>query len=584
MYHALYRKYRPMDFDSVVGQDPIIKTLKNSIIHNNFSHAYMFFGSRGTGKTTVSKIFARNINCLSPVDGSACHNCSACAVSFSKDCVDIIEIDAASNNGVDEIRELKNNINLVPSELRYKVYIIDEVHMLSDSAFNALLKTLEEPPEHVVFILATTDPQKVPETIVSRCQCFSFKRISDDVIFDRLSHICNEEKIDIDDIVLKKISLLSDGGLRDALGYLDKMTAYTSSKITINDFNEVNGIISDDDLSKFVSHIFSGDIQSFLSDISYFNNGGKNLIQIMIQLIDYCRDLIVNYYLKSTVLDYPLNLFQSFVSLLNERLFDIKKASNTKVYVEMLILNFIDDFVIKKDNINDSKTTSTNNLIDKNQDNSPVEKKLSSDILKNDVISNSSDIENNNLSQEKNNSSIKSVDYLSDDIDSNENLDEIPKIINIDDIIKVRINNTFATADKSLLKLEIDNFNLLKDFSFDQEIGYLVNSLLDGKIRVVGSNDLIISYETDASVNQNLVNLVKINEVYNKITNSNKNIAFVSDDQWNKLKNEYISKLKQGIHYDVIPEPDLLFEEIKKNDIISNSAISLFGEDIVEFV
>ncbi len=584
MYHALYRKYRPMDFDSVVGQDPIIKTLKNSIIHNNFSHAYMFFGSRGTGKTTVSKIFARNINCLSPVDGSACHNCSACAVSFSKDCVDIIEIDAASNNGVDEIRELKNNINLVPSELRYKVYIIDEVHMLSDSAFNALLKTLEEPPEHVVFILATTDPQKVPETIVSRCQCFSFKRISDDVIFDRLSHICNEEKIDIDDIVLKKISLLSDGGLRDALGYLDKMTAYTSSKITINDFNEVNGIISDDDLSKFVSHIFSGDIQSFLSDISYFNNGGKNLIQIMIQLIDYCRDLIVNYYLKSTVLDYPLNLFQSFVSLLNERLFDIKKASNTKVYVEMLILNFIDDFVIKKDNINDSKTTSTNNLIDKNQDNSPVEKKLSSDILKNDVISNSSDIENNNLSQEKNNSSIKNVDYLSDDIDSNENLDEIPKIINIDDIIKVRINNTFATADKSLLKLEIDNFNLLKDFSFDQEIGYLVNSLLDGKIRVVGSNDLIISYETDASVNQNLVNLVKINEVYNKITNSNKNIAFVSDDQWNKLKNEYISKLKQGIHYDVIPEPDLLFEEIKKNDIISNSAISLFGEDIVEFV
>ena len=160
MYHALYRKYRPADFDSVVGQDAIIKTLKNSIINHNFSHAYMFFGPRGTGKTTVSKIFARNVNCLSPKDGIACGKCDACKASFSKDCIDILEIDAASNNGVNEIRELRNNVALVPSELTYKVYIVDEVHMLSDAAFNALLKTLEEPPEHVIFILATTDPQK----------------------------------------------------------------------------------------------------------------------------------------------------------------------------------------------------------------------------------------------------------------------------------------------------------------------------------------------------------------------------------------------------------------------------------------
>ena len=165
MYHALYRKYRPMDFDSVVGQDAIIKTLKNSIKNNIFSHAYMFFGPRGTGKTTVSKIFARNINCLSPIDGMACKKCDSCEISFSDNCVDIIEIDAASNNGVDEIRELKNNINLVPSQLKYKVYIIDEVHMLSIGAFNALLKTLEEPPSHVIFILATTDPQKVLKMI-----------------------------------------------------------------------------------------------------------------------------------------------------------------------------------------------------------------------------------------------------------------------------------------------------------------------------------------------------------------------------------------------------------------------------------
>ena len=255
MYQALYRKYRPKDFDSVVGQDSIIKTLKNSIINNNFSHAYMFFGPRGTGKTTVSKIFARNINCEKPKDGIACGKCDHCKVSFSKDCIDIIEIDAASNNGVDEIRELKNKISLVPSELKYKVYIIDEVHMLSIGAFNALLKTLEEPPEHAIFILATTDPQKVPETIISRCQCFSFKRISSEIIEDRLKFICKEEKIKIDDDVLKNIATLSDGGLRDALGSLDKLVSYTDEKITMEDFIEVNEIISDKQVNDFINNI-----------------------------------------------------------------------------------------------------------------------------------------------------------------------------------------------------------------------------------------------------------------------------------------------------------------------------------------
>ena len=298
MYQALYRKYRPIDFNSVVGQDSIIKTLKNSIINHNFSHAYMFFGPRGTGKTTVSKIFARNINCLDPKDGIACQECSSCKNSFSKDCIDIIEIDAASNNGVDEIRELKNKISLVPSELKYKVYIIDEVHMLSIGAFNALLKTLEEPPAHAIFILATTDPQKVPETIISRCQCFSFKRISESNLFERLKFISNEEKIDIDDDVLKAISLLSDGGLRDALGSLDKLVSYCDKKITLNEFEEINGIVSNSDISNLFNYIFKGEIKELLNDLNKFNDNGKNLIQIMVQLLNFSRDIIVDYYLK----------------------------------------------------------------------------------------------------------------------------------------------------------------------------------------------------------------------------------------------------------------------------------------------
>ena len=318
MYQALYRKYRPKDFDSVVGQDAIIQTLRNSIIHHNFSHAYMFFGPRGTGKTTVSKIFARNINCTSPKDGNACEKCDSCKVSFSHECVDIIEIDAASNNGVDEIRELKSNITLVPSQLTYKVYIIDEVHMLSTGAFNALLKTLEEPPEHAVFILATTDPQKVPETIISRCQCFSFKRISDEVVKERLQFVCKKEKIDIDEKVLEKIATLSDGGMRDALGSLDKLLSYTDKKITMEDFNEVNGVISDEDIHRFMQNLTCGNIRDILTDINRFNSSGKNLIQIMSQIVDFTRNSIVDYYLENKDCLYSIELLETFLNLLKD--------------------------------------------------------------------------------------------------------------------------------------------------------------------------------------------------------------------------------------------------------------------------
>ena len=265
MYHALYRKYRPQNFDSVVGQNSIIKTLKNSIKNGTFSHAYMFFGPRGTGKTTISKIFARNVNCLEPIDGISCGVCKSCLAANDKECVDIIEIDAASNNGVDEIRELKNKISLVPAELKFKVYIIDEVHMLSIGAFNALLKTLEEPPSHAIFILATTDPQKVPETIISRCQCFSFKRISNEMIVERLKYVCENEKISIDDDVLLEIAISSDGGMRDSLGMLDKLSSFTTDNITLDDFAELNGTITKKELENLCFAIFNENVSGVLN-------------------------------------------------------------------------------------------------------------------------------------------------------------------------------------------------------------------------------------------------------------------------------------------------------------------------------
>lgn len=587
MYHALYRKYRPKDFDSVIGQDSIIKTLKNSIIHKNFSHAYMFFGPRGTGKTSVSKIFARNINCLNPKNGIACEECDACKVSFSKDCVDIIEIDAASNNGVDEIRDLKNKISLVPSELRYKVYIIDEVHMLSIGAFNALLKTLEEPPEHAIFILATTDPQKVPETIVSRCQCFSFKRISDNAIVDRLRYVCNCENIDIDDNVLEKISILSDGGLRDSLGMLDKLVSYSNRKITIEDFNDINGVVSDEDISKFLDYILTGNIVEILNFIKYVNDGGKNLIQVVTQLIVFSRNMVVDYYISKKNIKYSVDLLQNFLNLINEKMFDIKKSGNTKIYIEMFLLKFVDDYILNTNSTMTKISNDVNNHINKTN-NGIVKPKIKSDnnsspIFDKTVGSNSDFNEkkhdNSNVSL-NNNDNNYTDDKNDDDFASNDLVSEC-KITNIDEIMKVRVNNTLAKADKNLLRLEMKNFTLLNDYTFDQEIGYLVCAILDAKLRVVSDDCLVLSYDYDSNARQNLNNLEKITDVYNKITNSNKNIAIITDEYWEKVKNEYILNIKNNVKYEVVEEPKPLFEELKNNDIITSSAVELFG-DIVE--
>ena len=586
MYHALYRKYRPDDFDSVVGQDSIVRTLKNSIKNDNFSHAYMFFGPRGTGKTTLSKIFARNVNCLNHKDGVACRKCDACKVSFSRECVDIIEIDAASNNGVNEIRELRNNVALVPSELKYKVYIVDEVHMLSDAAFNALLKTLEEPPEHVIFILATTDPQKVPDTIISRCQCFSFKRIADEVIKNKLRSVCDIEKIKIDDAVLNKIALLSDGGLRDALGSLDKMVSYTDKQITLEDFYEVNGIVSDSEINSFLNYIFVGNIKDVLNCINDYNSKGKNLIQIIIQTIDFARNLLVDYYLTNKELEFPLDLLQLFINLLNEKINDIKKSSNTKVYIEMFLLKFINDYIISNnDNHSSIESKSVEKSISTTNKNLSIKK---SNLNNNDLSASKDESVNNNesivdVSTSKSDDTIvitkndNSYEDFNDTVNST-----VPKVLNIDDIISIRINNALATADKELLNKEKDNFELLKDYSFDQEIGYLVNSILDSNLRVVGKENIIISYDSDANVEQNLINIISLNDVYNKITKSNKSIAIISDNDWNKLKKEYIDNLKNNIKYEIKEEPEPILEEIKNDDIITSGAISLFGEDIVE--
>ena len=594
MYHALYRKYRPMDFNAVVGQESIVKTLQNSIKNSKFSHAYLFYGPRGTGKTTISKIFARNVNCLNSKDGLACGKCSACQVSFSKECVDIIEIDAASNNGVDEIRNLKNKISLVPSELKFKVYIIDEVHMLSIGAFNALLKTLEEPPDHAIFILATTDYQKVPATIVSRCQCFSFKRIENSTIIKKLKEVCKNEEIEIDDDVLKKIALLSDGGLRDALGSLDKLVSYSDEKITLEIFNELNGIVSDDEIITFLGFIFNGNIADVLKKLNDFNTKGKNLIQIILQCMEILRNLIVDYYISKKEPAFSIDKAQIFITLLNEKMFDIKRSSNTKIYIEIFILKFINDHILVNDklknNSNITKYTKENNLNNVDKSNDQFNINLNNVDKSNDQFNiNLNNVENfskfsKNIIQ---NHEIKKDNDLGSDSKVNNSLFSVNKayglkhIKNIDEIMKIRVNNTFVSANKNLLKDELKKFESLRDYTFDQEYGYIVCYILDGNLRLVGDDSIVISYEYESNVNQNLNIIDKISEIYNMLTKSNKKIAIISDDYWDKVKNEYIDNKKNNIKYNFVEEPEVVFEEIKNDDIISNSAIDLFG-DIVE--
>lgn len=255
-YLALYRAWRPQNFKDVIGQEHIIKTLENALINNKFSHAYLFSGPRGTGKTSVAKIFSKAINCNNSIDGNPCNKCNTCVGITNGSIMDVIEIDAASNRGIEEIREIRENVKFTPTETKYKVYIIDEVHMLTTEAFNALLKTLEEPPEHVIFILATTEQHKIPLTIISRCQNFDFKRVSTKHMINRLKYVGEAEGYQIEEDALTLIARYSDGGMRDALSLLDQVMAVSDNTIIVDSILNISGRISYQSFSYIAEQIY----------------------------------------------------------------------------------------------------------------------------------------------------------------------------------------------------------------------------------------------------------------------------------------------------------------------------------------
>lgn len=292
-YTALYRKWRPKIFEEVVGQNDLIHSLKNQVKTGNIAHAYLFSGTRGTGKTSTAKIFSRAINCLSPVDNNPCNQCEICLGILDESLMDVVEIDAASNNGVDDIRELRENVKYPPSRSKYKVYIVDEVHMLSTGAFNALLKTLEEPPSYVVFILATTEPHKLPATILSRCQRFDFKRVSGEALLDRLSFICDANHVIWEPEALEMIIKKSDGAVRDSLSMLDQCLSAGENKVTAELVVRSLGLVEADVLSKLVNQIENSHYIEIFESIQQLIQDGKNINQFVKDLIDYYRDLMM---------------------------------------------------------------------------------------------------------------------------------------------------------------------------------------------------------------------------------------------------------------------------------------------------
>ena len=292
-YTALYRKFRPQTFSEMVGQEHITRTLKNQIMANRVGHAYLFNGGRGTGKTTSAKVLARAINCLNPKDGEPCNECEICKAAMAGSLTDIVEMDAASNNSVEDIRSIREEVNFLPTKAKYRVYIIDEVHMLSTGAFNALLKTLEEPPEHVKFILATTEPQKLPATILSRCQRFDFKRISNENIIKRLNIVCEQSGIEITKEAMNIIAVLAEGAMRDALSILERCIQDGENKIDEDKIKDLVGIPKITYVHNIIDSLFKYDVDNTLKNVDIVLNEGKDINNLLWEMIKYTKDLLV---------------------------------------------------------------------------------------------------------------------------------------------------------------------------------------------------------------------------------------------------------------------------------------------------
>ena len=548
-YQTLYRKYRPKTFELVYGQDVIVKTLKNVIKNDKLSHAYLFTGPRGTGKTSSAKLFAKAINCLNNKDGDACNECENCKSFNNNSNPDIIEIDAASNNGVDEIREIKNKVSLVPSMSKYKVYIIDEVHMLSIGAFNALLKTLEEPPEYIIFILATTEPQKIPATIISRCQRFDFKSISHDKMKQCLENIISKENITIDDGAIEEIINNSKGGMRDAIGLLDQASAFCNNNITANDIEELSGNISIKQIRTFLANIMQKEYNVIFDTISNYSSNGKDFALICEKIINYIRKGIL--YKKKInidkIPDEDKNIFDKLsdtdlydlIDYLSDTLVKVKNSYQKELTFEVQMIQMIDKIFNKESNVSRETLHNEPIKIDVPRETSIKERK-----------------NNNEISENK----VENADVPRETLKSENKIDSV-----IEELKNVRINNILKNATKQNITFIKDLWPNINEYLINEKYKMVAGMLVNATPVAASKKGVIITLPLESSISRIEKEYDNSKELLNEIYNENYKVVYISEQYWKKVRPEFVEKAKNG-ELQIIDESEVLDKLKKIND------------------
>lgn len=569
-YQALYRKYRPTNFDEVVGQTHIIQTLKNAIIQNRIAHAYLFCGPRGTGKTSIAKIFAKTLNCTNSQD-APCGVCENCKMAANGSHPDIIEIDAASNNGVDEVRNLIDKVKYAPMQGKYKIYIIDEVHMMTSGAFNALLKTIEEPPAHVIFIFATTEPNKVLPTIISRCQRFDFNKVSMHDIKYRLSVVCKNEGIEIDENGLTLIAQLADGGMRDALSILDQCVAYCSSHIDVNDIRKIYGVVTSEDIGKLFYSVYKKDVDSFVKDIQKYSDMGMDIKRLTADFIHMLKDsLILDYSENSTLVsDMNKDMIRKYFKLapINFRIKCMEELMDTynKYTYASNALDYLEASLLK---ISSYSYESKTHIIDSDHnDFKEAEEEENYETSYDDTSDNSDIIEKN--TQKDDNNGVLEKSEISDV--SRETLKQSENTNN-----KIILNDEFVIqllvgATKMERSIDTNKFNNIGQFISSLEFGKYAATLRNSSIMASGSNYIVVCVSSEIFAKQ--INEFELNYGYEDfmevLLGKAKKVFALDKTQQSRVLDEFKERMISGN----LPEPYQV--RLKRKDAESENNMSI---------
>lgn len=569
-YQALYRKYRPTNFDEVVGQTHIIQTLKNAIVQNRIAHAYLFCGPRGTGKTSIAKIFAKTLNCTNSQD-APCGVCENCKMAANGSHPDIIEIDAASNNGVDEVRNLIDKVKYAPMQGKYKIYIIDEVHMMTSGAFNALLKTIEEPPAHVIFIFATTEPNKVLPTIISRCQRFDFNKVSMHDIKYRLSVVCKNEGIEIDENGLTLIAQLADGGMRDALSILDQCVAYCSSHIDVNDIRKIYGVVTSEDIGKLFYSVYKKDVDSFVKDIQKYSDMGMDIKRLTADFIHMLKDsLILDYSENSTLVsDMNKDMIRKYFKLapINfrikcmEELMDTYNkytyASNALDYLEASLLKISSYSYESKTHIIDSD----HNDFKEAEEEENYETSYDDTSDDSDIIEKNTQKDDNNGVLEKSEISDVSRETLKQSENTNNKI-----ILNDEFVIQLLVG-----AAKMERSIDTNKFNNIGQFISSLEFGKYAATLRNSSIMASGSNYIVVCVSSEIFAKQ--INEFELNYGYEDfmevLLGKAKKVFALDKTQQSRVLDEFKERMISGN----LPEPYQV--RLKRKDAESENNMSI---------